>query len=837
MKKLKRTDSVRPAWAEAIPLSVNLSASRGVAYGSSKRSQPYVGASDIHDAAAMLQQFQRKKRPRPLNRLLLIERIELELKLLTEGCSLLWWTTLFVLFFSITLYPRDPSEELAINHNLVQMLKLADVDNVAVFGDMVAYMATLSEAASQLNPLSSVYYPHLQRLTLVKGEQSFPRPQIADADVRVGAAFSISCWVSSDVHSGLQVIAKRTTAGAVCWGLETGGRFTYANQDRGTFLPDSNYTFAPRTPFTKSSDYLLALVVNETHLTVYTNQEILYTARLPRPVTDCQGDMFVGDSGVVIAQLQFIPSALSHGEISEMVAFGQPLLELVNGRRNVDATAMTDAPSPSDTEADDLLMTHHDMKTYVHANFEAFIPQPQPEPTPPPPDVPPPGATIIVPFNDPLKLDGTNYRNVTAVWPRTLVKDGNWSISVWARYAAGGYLFYKGHSSATDQWCFKWWTYPYSLEWIDSQDRSWKRCNIAEHALSPRAWRHIVLVGVQPNILLVYVDTALQCQYEVGSFADMECPAGVTYLGMRAPGNGHLTADVRDFRTYTHALNVTEMASIHSEARECKMYSELQDSTWADSVGHSCDWYYTKMRMGQPSACDPVATRACPLACNASDICFQATQRPSQTSALPIFNRILKVPSSALCVSEENSPLFDQLVASCYANNGSLPNYVKYQSGVFSVPQHMKDYGDTAPHFATDCALLAKSKYAPCIWNTPGLKEQLARAGAANEITLTFWTKGVTHVEALRNPTVNESKWDQYAPVWVIFGTHAKTKLLMAGYPTASGYSCRGVEGKELPKTPTPTEGWVFWAVHLNGKQFRLALNSAVTGPMVLMTF
>ena len=71
---------------------------------------------------------------------------------------------------------------------------------------------------------------------------------------------------------------------------------------------------------------------NEQSLTHYVNGKEMYSYALPRPVTDCAGDLQMGDAGLTLATLTLIPRSLSSGQISEMLHTGQSLQELALGQ-------------------------------------------------------------------------------------------------------------------------------------------------------------------------------------------------------------------------------------------------------------------------------------------------------------------------------------------------------------------------------------------------------------------------------------------------------------------------------------------------------------------------
>eukprot|EP00961_Rhodomonas_salina_P076520 1027556-Rhodomonas_salina.1 len=75
----------------------------------------------------------------------------------------------------------------------------------------------------------------------------------------------------------------------------------------------------------------MAIVVDSEHVSFYENGLRLAGPRLPRAITDCFGELQLGDAGLALSSLKFYPRALASNEIMDIFSSGQPLPELATG--------------------------------------------------------------------------------------------------------------------------------------------------------------------------------------------------------------------------------------------------------------------------------------------------------------------------------------------------------------------------------------------------------------------------------------------------------------------------------------------------------------------------
>ena len=180
---------------------------------------------------------------------------------------------------------------------------------------------------------------------LVTESRHFFAAVTVEADLRIGDAFTISAWTKGT--------AQRSPSGALlrkvpannnsltCWSAHVEGIWRYGEHDAGLLDNAPKTAFAPANgSVVQATGWVLVTfayardaVRNTQHLRYYVNDELVYSASLARPVTDCVGTLLMADKDVMLGTLTFIPRALSTGQIREMLREGQALREMVVGQR------------------------------------------------------------------------------------------------------------------------------------------------------------------------------------------------------------------------------------------------------------------------------------------------------------------------------------------------------------------------------------------------------------------------------------------------------------------------------------------------------------------------
>ena len=180
---------------------------------------------------------------------------------------------------------------------------------------------------------------------LVTESRHFFAAVTVEADLRIGDAFTISAWTKGT--------AQRSPSGALlrkvpannnsltCWSAHVEGIWRYGEHDAGLLDNAPKTAFAPANgTVVQATGWVLVTfayardaVRNTQHLRYYVNDELVYSASLARPVTDCVGTLLMADKDVMLGTLTFIPRALSTGQIREMLREGQALREMVVGQR------------------------------------------------------------------------------------------------------------------------------------------------------------------------------------------------------------------------------------------------------------------------------------------------------------------------------------------------------------------------------------------------------------------------------------------------------------------------------------------------------------------------
>ena len=176
-------------------------------------------------------------------------------------------------------------------------------------------------------------------------------------------------------------------------------------------------------------------------------------------------------------------------------------------------------------------------------------------------------------------------------------------------------------------------------------------------ALDNQQWRHVAFtVADAPHILdpvtslpvfvNMYVDGELICQRSITT--DLEKPKQCTGgaltvgVGIKYNINNPFIGEMRDMKYYDTVLTAAEV----TELSVCVDPDIIDDTTFVDTVGHSCQWYDEFQRKYQYSACSSATKERCPIACRMFQLC------PAGDSDFQIFERVQKMIPPTLCLDD-----------------------------------------------------------------------------------------------------------------------------------------------------------------------------------------
>eukprot|EP01050_Picozoa_sp_SAG11_P004028 SAG11_NODE_246_length_11683_cov_15.540142_4_plen_201_part_00 len=141
-----------------------------------------------------------------------------------------------------------------------------------------------------------------------------PRAVPRSLHPRIYESFSFTAWVEGPPNTPLWIVRKtqhgviESESSDVCWGWRFPGCFSFGQHDAalGNFAEgrppaETVCTDSPQTPGMN----LESLVISGNNATYYRNGEMLSTTLLSRKVTDCDGNIEIGDKDLRLGKGAF----------------------------------------------------------------------------------------------------------------------------------------------------------------------------------------------------------------------------------------------------------------------------------------------------------------------------------------------------------------------------------------------------------------------------------------------------------------------------------------------------------------------------------------------------
>ena len=289
-------------------------------------------------------QFRWRASYRPLDRRMLYDRLCLEEKMWSEGYKLVAWLMVFLLFLLFSTVTANREQQLGVHNFLSHQFGLTEISDVRTSDEMWRLVAHISERSKTLLQSSQTFLRNDDYLRLIMKRRKFVRRVAVNTDFRLKNAFTISAWVkapdgtvSSGNLLGKVLLTNRTRT---CWAAGVDGRWHYGDHDAGLLENAPLTTFAaPPIEIAEGMEWRLVTFVyernhalNTQRLRHYVNDIMVYDYALARPVTDCEGTILMGDRGLTLGSLTYIPQALGLAQIEELLKEGQVLQDLVSGQ-------------------------------------------------------------------------------------------------------------------------------------------------------------------------------------------------------------------------------------------------------------------------------------------------------------------------------------------------------------------------------------------------------------------------------------------------------------------------------------------------------------------------
>ena len=219
----------------------------------------------------------------------------------------------------------------------------------------------LQEVAKQsrlLQPLSSEYFiEETGEMKIFAGVQKFLGAETMEVDglkPRVDSkAFSMLAWVQLRPGQGVNVIRKPLGSSPEefplsCWGWYVGhpaDRFTFGAHDfRGTAFgsQESAAEEGVECPSAVADGklHMVAVVINQTTVSFYTDAKLQKLILLDRPVTDCSGNMLIAGADNVprLGEITFFPRVVPSTEMEEIMSAGFSFESLASGKEAYNPT-------------------------------------------------------------------------------------------------------------------------------------------------------------------------------------------------------------------------------------------------------------------------------------------------------------------------------------------------------------------------------------------------------------------------------------------------------------------------------------------------------------------
>jgi hypothetical protein len=256
------------------------------------------------------------KQSNTLGRKPLVERLELDLDLIRGLRLLFFCAVMFGLVIYAANLEKRSAERLGLLNTFSTIFALnADaLYEIKTAENFFDFLRMVSEQSRLLQPLSSQYFiEETGEMKIMSGVRKF----LEEDNVEVeglepaidSAAFSLTAWIRLKPGGGANVIRKPLGKTAIekplsCWGWYVGHpseRFFFGAHDFRGGASETAMQESISGDSTLAADgrwHLMAVVVNQTSLSFYTDAELQKEVPLLRPVTDCSGRaLIIGQAG------------------------------------------------------------------------------------------------------------------------------------------------------------------------------------------------------------------------------------------------------------------------------------------------------------------------------------------------------------------------------------------------------------------------------------------------------------------------------------------------------------------------------------------------------------
>ena len=213
------------------------------------------------------------------------------------------------------------------------------------------YLHFVSSESRVMQPLSSKYFvEQTGEMKILAGVRRFAKAETIEVEgLEPGIdsmAFSMLAWIKLNPDTGANVLRKPLgrlpeERHLSCWGWYVGSpaeRFDFGAHDFGGTLTGAAQQESVSGGPSIAADgnlHMVAVVVNQTTLSFYTDAKLQYTVKLRRPVTDCSGRALVvgAESLPRLGEITFFPRQLTDTEMQEVISFGYTLESLAAGKQ------------------------------------------------------------------------------------------------------------------------------------------------------------------------------------------------------------------------------------------------------------------------------------------------------------------------------------------------------------------------------------------------------------------------------------------------------------------------------------------------------------------------
>eukprot|EP00281_Chroomonas_sp_CCMP1168_P016014 CAMPEP_0206220982 /NCGR_PEP_ID=MMETSP0047_2-20121206/5167_1 /ASSEMBLY_ACC=CAM_ASM_000192 /TAXON_ID=195065 /ORGANISM="Chroomonas mesostigmatica_cf, Strain CCMP1168" /LENGTH=1725 /DNA_ID=CAMNT_0053643677 /DNA_START=282 /DNA_END=5460 /DNA_ORIENTATION=+ len=746
--KRRRSQEARPGFSMAVPPDTAYDLANEAR--DSPVPQAVVVNVDPATAAVKLQRAVRgnlfyKNR---LHRANLAERLKFETHVGVGALRLFNQIVTFTMLLLSLRFSSDGAVKLGIYHDLDKNFDFSALRDVSSRRELMhERVPTILDQSKRISPLSSRYFEREGgSMELINGMTLFSAPVIGPTlDIQV-APFSFTAWVRTSAHfvEGSIVRKRMVPAGPEaslsCWNwklhhnkgqyLSFGAHDYYPLQAPWVTPTDQEETLChDEISMTPELDEMLTVVVSGTHVTFYKNLELMASAPLPRPLTDCfngQEGVLMGSAGLTIGRLRYYPRELTTSTLEELYFGGAMLSEISTGSDPATAQ-VTPLQASTKQVLNEVAGMRAEMRGAIPDNQINLILMAMEENSlflSPPPARAPWGD----PGDDTQLVDadaGRNYSQLaTGPWKLTettedadhryLYNVPDWqgtgtTLTFWYRHLpncplnryeprCGVYLFAASSSAFGPAPCWTFWietdgifgdnvhgtphTSIYNTSFVEDKYK-WN---------SDKVWRHMAVQFDETSDLVhFFLDGTLAVSVPWNSpVTGADCPNApdkAIAFGHELPGYTYgQPVEVFDVRQYVHGargpLSAANIRSISAQrapawAAPFKIEDDVSclpisddrmadNADWGHTFGHTCQWFLENSAKA-PGLCQYEPARLnCPLSCGSRQECFAPPQ-----AAIPHFtwDRLYRIvspgPNGTICLADDTRK--SDVVAECRA--------------------------------------------------------------------------------------------------------------------------------------------------------------------------